>query len=246
MTTARYPISEQLHSFALRAAARLRGVTLSRGAHRDPAHGTCLLEAVSVVSGGIFGDHPTSVSPILSDVGRTLNDSLADDARQHLKALVPYLIGTATDGRDSERADMASNWIARTYAPAWLEAGGLVELAQELRATTPHTLIRVLRAAELAVPQVRLPGSDRYVAYCAERAVRQALGCKWQDYSYREEFRPTLSADALSEAILTLARPGWYGTPNSVSTALLTSVTTLYGAMVMLGHTPTPDRTATL
>ena len=107
---------------------------LDKGAHRDPADGLCLLEAVAYVAGEVHTDAPRCVSPVLAEFGRTLNDWLDDVRRQELKLLIARLPGTAGDGLDEARGYMALDWLIRTYTPTWLELAGLSAEAAQLRA----------------------------------------------------------------------------------------------------------------
>lgn len=98
----------------------LSTLVLGRGAHDSPEDGMCLMEAAAIFAGERFSDDPACVSPVLSEAGRTLNDTLPADKRQRLVALLPRLLGTADDGLDEWRGWAAMDWLARTWVPAWL------------------------------------------------------------------------------------------------------------------------------
>jgi hypothetical protein len=91
---------------------------LSRGRHRDPARGACLLEATALLAGEPPTDRPASVHPVLAALARVVNDSVSDATRQALLALAPQLIGTAATDPDPSRALVALCCErARTVAP---------------------------------------------------------------------------------------------------------------------------------
>jgi hypothetical protein len=73
---------------------------LSRGKHRRPRNGACLMEYTSFLAGEKWSDHPSCTHPLLSELARQVNDFSSDDARQALLELVADMIGlTGTDLR---------------------------------------------------------------------------------------------------------------------------------------------------
>jgi hypothetical protein len=64
---------------------------LSRGKHRRPRHGACLMEYVSVLSGGPFTDAPKCTDRTLAVIARAVNDYSGDDMRQRLALLASDL-----------------------------------------------------------------------------------------------------------------------------------------------------------
>lgn len=70
---------------------------LSRGKHRSPRKGACLMELVSYLAGERWSDHPACTHPLLAAVARDVNDYTSDDARPRLAVLVPSLIGLISD-----------------------------------------------------------------------------------------------------------------------------------------------------
>lgn len=64
---------------------------LSRGAHRNPAEGACLMEYVSQLAGEGFSDQPRCTDPVLAAVARQVNDHTSDPARPRLAVLAPDL-----------------------------------------------------------------------------------------------------------------------------------------------------------
>jgi hypothetical protein len=64
---------------------------LSRGKHRRPRNGACLMEYVSVLAGGPFTDSPACTDPTLATIARSVNDYSGDAMRQHLAVLASDL-----------------------------------------------------------------------------------------------------------------------------------------------------------
>ncbi|TML97573.1 MAG: hypothetical protein E6G05_14000 [Actinobacteria bacterium] len=69
---------------------------LSRGWHRGPEDGACVMEYVSVLAGARFTDHPRCTPPALAALARLVNDRIVDDGvRSKLALLAPDLIAIA-------------------------------------------------------------------------------------------------------------------------------------------------------
>ena len=117
----------------------LENVTLEKGTHKGPEDGMCAMELVSYIARGPFTDHPQCASPVLGAFLRSWNDALDDDGRQRLKPFLPRVIGTAGDGKDEARAWLATDWLVRVCAPAWLELAGVEESPAALRGLPPIT-----------------------------------------------------------------------------------------------------------
>jgi len=64
---------------------------LTRGKHRRPRSGACLMEYVSVLSGGPFTDAPACTDPTLAAIARAVNDYSGDAMRQRLALLASDL-----------------------------------------------------------------------------------------------------------------------------------------------------------
>lgn len=109
-------------------------LVLDRGRHAYPEQGLNILEAVSVVSPNErFSDSPRTVSPVVSVFLRDWNDALEDDSRQKLKPFIPRIAGSIlTEDVEEFRAWLATDWLVRVQAPAWLQAAGLAEFAEAL------------------------------------------------------------------------------------------------------------------
>ena len=71
---------------------------LTRGWHRGPEDGACVMEYVSVLAGVRFTDHPRCTPPALAALARLVNDRIGDDdVRSRLALLAPDLIGVTAD-----------------------------------------------------------------------------------------------------------------------------------------------------
>jgi hypothetical protein len=64
---------------------------LTRGKHRKPRNGACLMEYVSVLAGGPFTDSPHCTDPTLAAIARAVNDYSGDEMRQRLAVLASDL-----------------------------------------------------------------------------------------------------------------------------------------------------------
>jgi hypothetical protein len=64
---------------------------LTRGKHRRPRNGACLMEYVSVLAGEPFSDAPACTDPVLGAIARAVNDYSGDDMRQRLAVLASDL-----------------------------------------------------------------------------------------------------------------------------------------------------------
>jgi hypothetical protein len=64
---------------------------LTRGAHKKPKHGACLMEYVAVLAGGPFTDSPSCTDPVLAAIARGVNDYSGDAQRQRLGRLASDL-----------------------------------------------------------------------------------------------------------------------------------------------------------
>lgn len=110
------------------------------------------LELVSWLAHEPHNDAPGTVSPVLATYARWFASALGSERRQELKPRARQLIGTAQplpaagspgphglSPADSERAWLATDWLIRVQAGAWLRLAGLVEAAGRLEAIGPTT-----------------------------------------------------------------------------------------------------------
>jgi len=70
---------------------------LSRGRHRSPRKGACLMEMASFLAGERWSDHPACTHPVLATLARCVNDMLDDAHRQRLVTMIPDIVGLDPD-----------------------------------------------------------------------------------------------------------------------------------------------------
>lgn len=145
-------------------------LTLGSGSHRDLEHGACVMEAVAYVAGEPWTDHPACASPVITAFLLNWNDSLrSNDERDRLiKPLVPLVVGTRTTKADeTRRAWMATDWLVREQAPAWLRLAGLTEHAHALENLSA---LKGRASAVKAQPALEAARSDAAAAGAAAAA----------------------------------------------------------------------------
>ena len=150
----------------------IEDLQLEAGGHDAPNNGlvhACVMEAVAYIAGDPWSDHPECASPVLGAFLRSWNDSLPDEDRQMLKPLIPRLVGTkASKTVEEKRAWMATDWLARECAPAFLRLAGLTEHADALEGLAALT---TTKRAEKAQPTLAAAGdAARDAARAAARA----------------------------------------------------------------------------
>jgi len=143
-------------------------LTLTAGKHDSPTDGACLMEAASWLAGEPWSDHPQCVSPVIGAFLRRWQDDLDDTTRQTLKRYIPAVLGTNTGPADEERrAWMVTDWMVRTYLPAWLRLG-VGDQADAVAALAPLVDASSARAAEPALSAAY--SAARSAAYSAARS----------------------------------------------------------------------------
>ncbi|MGD9962191.1 hypothetical protein [Nocardioides sp.] len=85
---------------------------LSPGRHRTPRKGACFMEFASYLAGERWSDHPSCTHPALAALARGVNDTVSDEARSELVALIPDVVGVNGGGRSLDL------WIALHSAQA--------------------------------------------------------------------------------------------------------------------------------
>ena len=127
---------------------------LAKGSH-SPDHTFCVMEAVAYVANEPWSDAPTCACPVLTAFMVSWNDALNDTDRQILKPYIPKLVGTrSTPEVEARRGRMCSDWLVRTYTPAWLRLAGLHDHADAL-ASLPDLVTLDLKQIKTQVePQV--------------------------------------------------------------------------------------------
>jgi hypothetical protein len=118
---------------------------LTRGRHRQPADGACLLEAVALLTGQPFTDRPGGVHPLIGAVARIVNDAVSDTARQRLLRLAPSIARTATDDPAvfDDLVILACSRALPVAVPLWAPAiRHAVRRAQRRRARGENSISR--------------------------------------------------------------------------------------------------------
>lgn len=95
-------------------------IKLSRGKHRSPSEGACVMELASMLAGERFNDHPLSVCPVIGSVLRTYNDSVDDDARQRLYRYASRVVGSRAEPEvERARAAHLLTWAREVQGWRW-------------------------------------------------------------------------------------------------------------------------------
>jgi hypothetical protein len=144
-------------------------MVLRSGTHTSPSGGVSLMEAVSDFAGEPWSNSPRCTSPVIAAYARSLNDWLADDERQRLKAYIPRLVGTAEPDLELRRAFACADAAVRVFAPLALKAAGLDEEAAELSALAPVDRESAESARSAAESAARLAARSAESAQAAAR-----------------------------------------------------------------------------
>ena len=157
---------------------------LKSGAHEEASKEMCIMEAVAYVANEPWSDHPQCASPVIAAFLRSYNDSVSDEVRQTLKPFILRLVGTAaSEVVEQRRAIMATDWLIRVHAPAWLRLAGLTANAEalaglpEITDTAQFPSIKApLEAARTDAAAARAAARDaaRAAAWAAVRAATRA------------------------------------------------------------------------
>nr|MBA2706998.1 hypothetical protein [Gemmatimonadaceae bacterium] len=140
--------------------AILDTLVLEHGAH-SPDGKFCIMEATAYIAGEPWSDAPKCVSPVIGAFLRSWNDSLGDNDRQLLKPYVTRVIGTRTNAKDEEkRSWMATDWLARECAPAFLRLARLTEHAEALEGLAALTTPKRAQKAQPALAAARAAARD--------------------------------------------------------------------------------------
>ena len=169
----------------------LDAVTLAAGGHLPDSDAMCVMEAVAMLAGESWSDHPQCASPVLGAFLRSWNDALPDDERQQLKQYIARLVGSkGTDDQEIERSWLATDWMVRVQAPAWLRLAGLTEQADVLagmqpvnRETSPSILpaLKAVRSDAAAARDAALVAAWDAAAAAAKDAAGDAAWAAARD-----------------------------------------------------------------
>lgn len=133
---------------------------LTRGKHRRPKRGACLMEYVSFLAGERWTDHPACTHRLLGTLARLVNDNTSDFERQQLAVLAPSLIGLTSDEPRwdpviARRAAITVLPVAAEHRQRALSVGVLIceRVLARLDGRPPESLTDVGRDALVRVPR---------------------------------------------------------------------------------------------
>jgi hypothetical protein len=170
--------------------SQLLALPLKHGSHGEQFHGECCLVEKSnrlaycvPIFGKRYGkpktfndDHP-SISRVVRAMAIGLNDMTwdSDDARTTaLDRFAIAILGTKTTPADEQtRAWMATDWLVRTYTPAWLRLAGLTDEAQAIEG-----LARITDATLATVAMPPLTAAEAAARAAAARAAAATTLCR--------------------------------------------------------------------
>ena len=125
------------------------------GSH-SPDGQMCVMELSAYIAHEPWSDHPECVSPVLGAFLRAWNDALDDETRQKLKPYARKVIGTAGDrDADERRAWMATDWLVRVCAPAFLRLAKLGAEADALAGLPEFTDTETARQVQPTIREAK-------------------------------------------------------------------------------------------
>jgi hypothetical protein len=154
------------------ALPALDDITLETLPHGRRGLRLTLLELAAWFAHEPHSDAPASVSPVLATYARWFASALDDRRRQTLKDRARRLIGTSRpvparlasgppplSPEDSERAWLATDWLIRVQAVAWLRLAGLTEAAARLESIGPTSNhLDLVRAVDVLGSAIAIAG----------------------------------------------------------------------------------------
>jgi hypothetical protein len=207
--TSRTRYSEGRLNLTVAQIAELEQIELKAGTHASADDGMCVMEAAAHFAGKPFSAYSEDVSRVIGAFLRSWNDSLDDSSRQRLKAYVFRVMNTNTGPADDERrARMATDWLVRTYAPAWLDLTGLDKHAsalrdlRELTTTTNEQAQKTIGAARRAVWAAGAAAEAAAEAVAKDAAEAAARDAAWDAaWSAAEDAAWAAARDAARSAL---------------------------------------------
>ena len=116
-------------------------IQLDVGKHSTFANGHCAMEVVAWLADEGHTDTPACASPVLRRYTIQLNDRWSHEQRQELVPYLPRMVGTAGDGQDEARLEIAHQALVTDLLPAWLRLAGMDAEADAL-ASVPLSELR--------------------------------------------------------------------------------------------------------
>jgi hypothetical protein len=161
---------------------------LSRGRHRTPRSGACLMELASVLAGEPWSDRPSCTHPLLAQLARLVNDHTSDAGRQGLTLLIPSVVGRRGNDRSWLTVAVAVAASAVLDVPEGKQralAGGLLQAEQlcvddDLAATRreAQSALELVPGAVAWIEQLRVRrriSTRTFAKHCAPTMVRCAV-----------------------------------------------------------------------
>ncbi len=142
----------------------------------------CMMEVAAWMADEAWSDDPANVSPVIAQWCKALNDTMSDGPRQSLKTYLTVapagVIDTVDAGLEAERVSLATDWLVRTYVPAWLDVAGMTDEADILQALP-------------AIASGTMDADETEVALSAAGTVAKAVS----DYNWSDSDWCTLPGD---------------------------------------------------
>ena len=142
----------------------------------------CMMEVAAWMAGESWTTDPANVSPVIAQFCKALNDTLEDTSRQTLKDYLVVapdgVIDTVDAGLEAKRKYLATDWLIRTYCPAWLDVAGMTDEADILQALP-------------AIASGTMDAEETEVALSAAGTVAKAVS----DYNWSDSDWCTLPGD---------------------------------------------------
>ena len=177
----------------------LDDLMLARGDHGYEFCGqACAVEVSNLIAAGVvqvppgllrcerplerveFSDDHPSISRVIRSYVIGLNDAWNDADRQRLRPYAARILCTATGEADEEvRAWMATDWLVRVHAPAFLRLAGLEEHALALESLDRIADATTARAAQPTLDAARDAAGDAAWAAARYTAGDAAWAAAW-------------------------------------------------------------------
>jgi hypothetical protein len=110
-------------------------IKLSKGDHKSPQEGMCIMECVAYIEGEQHTDHPKCACHVVTAFAIRTNDWMSDAERNQLLPFVLRIAGSkSTVEIERQRAYMAADYAVRVFAPIALKLRGHEDRAKRLQA----------------------------------------------------------------------------------------------------------------